>query len=1685
MIKIFYTDVAFCLFDFIYNNFNNIKEIFTIDEKNTVIKSITEKLNKKFKSKYKFNKDITENEVISYLYCFLFIPSNKKKKIFQATKNGRESAWKANAVFIPQEARNNKVFLRSVTENKDIIKKIKKEPYSEKFIKNVLNLYNDNLSIQENISNISSSLNLYITETVFILVEQKKLCFNNDNLLYLSKTNTNTNDGDNRMKKNNMIDDDIVRVRKNTSMLYDHYGEHNLILSNEGTGSGKSFNTINNFFDFKKLEKEHRIFIFSAPQKNQLVISPKIFQKAKGIIPILHVKGNSDLSDLEKSDLSNYIETENENHSVNNDLEEGRYGTINNAYIDIFLEMNKKDSDKIINKIKLGIKNNNKKELDENTDFSINDNKKIHEDYNIELSTKELKKVPPSPLDMKKMCEALRLKIAEIKNEKESKVQSDAIQELKILSNKFEQNILNLTQAIIVCYEDDYLKDIIKNENYSSNINSFLFKIIKFVAPFEFAKYRSCLMLMTTSKTDAVCFYSDVNKLTGKGKVIRNARIDYIASSCRENNGEGVFDIISKEKEEISKYLKEEYFKLIEDEYFYKNNIGFSIAFDEEHQAHSEKVDKSFQSIFTKQTNIIHAICGLARMYNQSLKIRSKNNKKERKEYNENKDVNSIQSQKDRIVDNLISVLKENTLLDSDIKVRNFFMAIKDNTDGIHIAREHYSFITSLFKDLLTFNNKTILNSQKLRSIRVNLSSMGGGAIHLDRDISDEKNVIEINDNDLIMNMHDFIQIIIFSLYVLREVSTKLKAEIRNRIEENDNQDEPLYNVIVQTTKHRKFLDSLLFSNNNINDDTLVNHIFSYFLPKISFQLQTGTFKDLIQDDNNNIRAKIDITLISEQPEVNIMRILTNRNNKVFLLSATRGFNNCYSGNFNTNFFNAMNDYYNGALISIGVREEGYNPAEELTDIRFNKRKSVNISNINFLKQKSNVDCYNIKSIKNLDDHEKGVVLEKREEDYLIEPKDNVFNINDPNSFGVNIRSILDYKNKYHAQEIKNIINSAAHCFYENKNCIILSLTNNAISDFGVKNNVFEKHLQIAKSVNEDGVFYDGENSLSEENKYKIYSFKPMRANKNKKNDKNYNRRIKLVFFDASLGKDSAFKDTLKTDENTCIVIISSFNSAGTGLNLTPKKGIDFNSIYFASKPYWTKVKNKFYGYHSTYNLLLLFRSLAASEGNKVGNITDIFNSNQSKRMLYREHNMDLLKYVIQAAGRIERETCEIETKVYFVDSEVSQIFNEIMVKYASFYYGEKRIKNAVLIKNMSFVNKSILKTALFIVNKQSMGSFKSVLQRKTKEMYNITKVFFEVHFTKAKMEYESGNSHFDWFKDFNGIIRKMTNPNYDIVEKIEEFMSKNELVLCHKNCSFYEKIETFKDNIIFEIPNEHIGKSIMIDYSNNCYTDITSTDNPYLYKQTDLYNYLNQEEYLDTSKNNIEKLLLKKPEAYNLPEEVILLEKFNQEYLSQINNDICDQNIRKIPNLYFKSIIRGNIGEMVFEKLIDFINKNNNENLKIDLNMLSNNYPDIARKIYEVFDFYIIKDKKLICFDIKNWSLSDDKLLNKTRERLVNKIKKINLACENLKDLGIVEDFELIYLNVFYGNNYSNLEDIFITNAYLNGKANYLTLIESIPTSKYLPFSKEVNDMVKENFNQKQIPIKDALSNKLMEILK
>jgi hypothetical protein len=109
--------------------------------------------------------------------------------------------------------------------------------------------------------------------------------------------------------------------------------------------------------------------------------------------------------------------------------------------------------------------------------------------------------------------------------------------------------------------------------------------------------------------------------------------------------------------------------------------------------------------------------------------------------------------------------------------------------------------------------------------------------------------------------------------------------------------------------------------------------------------------------------------------------------------------------------------------------------------------------------------------------------------------------------------------------------------------------------------------------------------------------------------------------------------------------------------------------------------------------------------------------------------------------------------------------------------------------------------------------------------------------------------------------------------------------------------------------------------------------------------------------------------------------------------------------------LLKGNFGECIFKKLLLLYNINFFETLEI--------VNKIGFKAYELFDFYIIINNKLICIDVKNWSanLDNSKLSLATHKKSLAKIKIIKELVNNK-----YEEICFIYVNTRLEYNSYNL---------------------------------------------------------------
>jgi hypothetical protein len=242
--------------------------------------------------------------------------------------------------------------------------------------------------------------------------------------------------------------------------------------------------------------------------------------------------------------------------------------------------------------------------------------------------------------------------------------------------------------------------------------------------------------------------------------------------------------------------------------------------------------------------------------------------------------------------------------------------------------------------------------------------------------------------------------------------------------------------------------------------------------------------------------------------------------------------------------------------------------------------------------------------------------------------------------------------------------------------------------------------------------------------------------------------------------------------------------------------------------------------------------------------------------------------------------------------------------------------------------------------------------------------------------------------------------------------MKKNEAILRKSNC--LNSITSLLDNIEFDFIKHQVPKNkiITIDYQNSCYSDYSNN----IKLISDKY-FFNYGEHINL--NEIEK---------------------NEDFLKNlIKSYTITTGLTKLPNIYLSHIIRGNIGESI---LYNYFNS-----LKIEFNDIEKKFnKSVDQQLYELFDFYVVKNQTIYCIDTKNWSLYNDNGARKTLLTFPEKINKI----KRIKELKGYK-LEFIYLNMF-----SNLNS-----AFTNGLSLHLG---TYPNTHYINFiaKKPIYELIK-----------------------
>ncbi|QXF32277.1 hypothetical protein CE143_03140 [Photorhabdus luminescens] len=1043
-------------------------------------------------------------------------------------------------------------------------------------------------------------------------------------------------------------------------------------------------------------------------------------------------------------------------------------------------------------------------------------------------------------------------------------------------------------------------------------------EIIFHCIPMAAAMVSPCILLATTSKFDRPIKMPRINKL---GKyIVKSIPFDYLIGGKKKLTDNTLSAFLESPVAEQIEYLKTEFFKIDDENYFRKHNISFTLVIDEEHEAYRIFSNSRSVNLIDDKVQLVHVFAVTYRLLQQVKDI----------------DVTKMSylpflSEKNEFIHDIKAYLEKNCELSLEGTIEqnleSLLKLFSGNIDFVQIKGDDIEQVINITRNVFSFSPKRFFNEESLKKVKIEFVHRGSGCqLYYSTDNRDKN-----------PSLHDTYQLAMVVLAAAAKISSRSQFAKSLKQAGDSSQNFLMYKFIQKAGKIRNELKQMF--EHPASEEMLISHFYTYFQSKTVFTIER--MKELeFQDETLSHLTYINFTLdlIKEQPEVALLRSLYNTRNSVICLSATTGFAETYSGQYNRNFLRRFCAGKPNNL-AIQIIERSGTDIALLASLR---DKRAELRTIDFGVFNSDLPLFDF--CKDFDESFKIKFNFLRDELYGLDK---------------NFKKSL---NNYQKIEFERQLCSMLLAAYQGKHTMSLALSNR-----------FQRKLKKYFSRTEVKI----KNIKKVHNSWKIFEYLPF-ANKPK---------IRVILFDAELRKECNIRDFIHIkDKNTKIVLLSSYKSAGTGLNyfLTyPEEGgdlfeEDFERLVLTSTPFWSAIikdeKTNDRTLHSLQNYLLLMKQCSDSDEEKFLKDFDInLSSGEDYQFLMREHRISKLKDLMQAIGRVERKDTKINTEIFIPDSAVEDgivLFNQFT-----------RIKrNRPILESMSLLNHHFMRLC---EKERMMCSFKSCEERelfeeKIARNSALLKEFFE-----------------DFVPEVLSVARK---DNAEAIIFNEHLRSIESLI---SPSSYVKKLKS----------NPHVKKyQAMMEAVDALYIDISTTPQLKL-------SIKNLEDGIVTLTDIEHGYSIYHPKEWIFSGIGNRVDGRKDEHVTHLLKEIAilSKNVFKdcIPHPFFIPLLKGNIGEYLFTLLLD--RQHNCQ--PIDPKLLSEK---IGKKAYELFDFYIEADKHLICVDTKNWSSTLDKRYQslKTHNNAQGKAETILSYIDNK-----YESVKFVYLNTRMENNPLNLE--------------------------------------------------------------
>ena len=560
------------------------------------------------------------------------------------------------------------------------------------------------------------------------------------------------------------------------------------------------------------------------------------------------------------------------------------------------------------------------------------------------------------------------------------------------------------------------------------------------------------------------------------------------------------------------------------------------------------------------------------------------------------------------------------------------------------------------------------------------------------------------------------------------------------------------------------------------------------------------------------------------------------------------------------------------------------------------------------------------------------------------------------------LRQYADYlQGKYKIIEFKRQLTALLLTAYDSKNTLSLALSGKFILALGKYVRAIDNKEEM-KPLGFEII----------EKKGRIFKIKPFKDKPS----------IKVILFNASLNKEyDVRKEVLINDLSLKIAFISTYGGAGTGLNYfirypssSKRMGksefeIDFERLVLINSPFWSRIikdeKSEERTLYSLGNCLSLMKRISDSrELKKLEDFSINLVHGSDYRFLMREHNLELLKIVMQAIGRVERKDANMTTEIYLSDdvfNNASMQFSKLQRDNANFSMRESM--SLLNYRFMQYCEKESKKTGF--KNKQEREKF----EQKIRENGKMLTEFFDDFVAKNILGLaREGNQDAIRFNEALRHIDSIKNPDAYVKRLKSNKLIQDDLYIKQTiDCLYIKLLGKRKSLILCRRDNDpHI------------LTDILHGDSLYQPKKTIVPDYSGKKV------SDLVRRMIRESKA--LAEQAFISE---------------------VPHPKFIPVLKGNMGEYLFDQLL--------RKLKIKPIAPNKIAKVIASQAYELFDSYIEVEKQLVCIDVKNWSsLLDKKDISKNSyKKALRKIKTIHHYVD-----GKYESIHFVYINTRIENN-------------------------------------------------------------------